>query len=419
MNLFKTSAYTFISTAIKIGSIFIINKAVAVFIGPSGLAIIGQLQNFTQLTMTAAQGAITNGVVKFTAECAGEKERLRRIFGTSFWITLVCSIITGAIIVAFSKTEARFFLKDETLYSVFIVFGLTVVFFALNGLFLSIINGLQEIKLFVKANILQSVVTLIFTTAMIFLAGLKGALLAMVTNQSIVFFILLFMVRNHSVLRRENLKNTFSGTEAKKLLNYSLMAVISASLTPIAHLIIRNHITAKFGINAAGEWQAIWYISTVYLMVITTTLSVYYLPKLSSIANNTIELRKEILQGYKYLVPFIVILTIGIFLFRGLIIQILFTDEFLSVKRLFLFQLIGDVMKIVSWLLSYVMLAKAMTKTFIATEIIFLIFFVILSILLTNTFGLIGITYAYAINYAVYMFCMFFIFRKLLLYKPR
>jgi PST family polysaccharide transporter len=38
---------------------------------------------------------------------------------------------------------------------------------------------------------------------------------------------------------------------------------------------------------------------------------------------------------------------------------------------LFLWQLIGDFFKIAAWILSYLMLAKAMVKTFIVTEIVF------------------------------------------------
>ncbi len=44
------------------------------------------------------------------------------------------------------------------------------------------------------------------------------------------------------------------------------------------------------------------------------------------------------------------------------IINILFSPQFLPMLYLFKYQLIGDVLKIGSWLLAYLMLAKAMTK---------------------------------------------------------
>jgi PST family polysaccharide transporter len=46
MTLIKTSVLTGISTIIKVISAFVINKVIAIYVGPSGLAIVGQLQNF-------------------------------------------------------------------------------------------------------------------------------------------------------------------------------------------------------------------------------------------------------------------------------------------------------------------------------------------------------------------------------------
>ena len=58
MTLIKTSLLSFIATVVKLLAALVINKAVALYIGPSGLAVIGQFQNMLQLAMTASQGAI-------------------------------------------------------------------------------------------------------------------------------------------------------------------------------------------------------------------------------------------------------------------------------------------------------------------------------------------------------------------------
>ncbi|MCV5857016.1 O-antigen flippase, partial [Escherichia coli] len=64
MTLVKTSLLSLIATFFKMLSGLVINKVVSVYIGPAGLAVIGQFQNFSQLVQIAAQGAINNGVVK-------------------------------------------------------------------------------------------------------------------------------------------------------------------------------------------------------------------------------------------------------------------------------------------------------------------------------------------------------------------
>ena len=83
-------------------------------------------------------------------------------------------------------------------------------------------------------------------------------------------------------------------------------------------------------------------------------------------------------------------------------------------KELFLWQVVGDSLKIGSWLLAYLMLSKAMTKLFIVTEIIFSVSLVILTYLFTNVFGFEGVSIAYLVNYAIYWIVMgLFVFKVL------
>ncbi len=69
-----------------------------------------------------------------------------------------------------------------------------------------------------------------------------------------------------------------------------------------------------------------------------------------------------------------------------------------------------------SWLLGYITLAKAMTKTFIFLEVFGSLSFVLLSIYLIDYYGLVGITYAFCINYLIYFIILIIIFRKELFY---
>ncbi len=81
-------------------------------------------------------------------------------------------------------------------------------------------------------------------------------------------------------------------------------------------------------------------------------------------------------------------------------------------KPLFIYQLLGDFFKIGSWLFAYLMISKAITKTFIATEIIFAASYVALSYYFINYFGIIGATYSFCINYGIYWFFMWRLMKK-------
>jgi PST family polysaccharide transporter len=223
-----------------------------------------------------------------------------------------------------------------------------------------------------------------------------------------VFFITLAFVVRSSWFKLEYFKQGIDKESLVKLSKYSLMAITSALTVPVSHLIIRNYIGENLGWDSAGYWQGVWYISTMYLMLVTTTLSVYYLPRLSEIQDNA-ELKKEIFNGYKIILPIVIVTSILIFLLKEYIIIIAFSDKFMPMMELFAWQLIGDVIKIVSWLLGYLLIAKAMTKVFIYTEILFSALFVVFSVIFVDIFGLVGITYAYSLNYFLHLVMMIFI----------
>lgn len=405
MNLLKTSGLTFISTTIKLLAGLVINKAVAIYIGPAGLALIGQFQNFMTLTMTAAQGAINSGVTKYSAEYGKDSHKLPILFSTASKISLTTSVLVGAVTILFSDYISLQFLKTDSYSYIFVILGFSIVLFVFNSLLLSILNGIKEIKTWVTINIIQSLYSLVFTTLLIVFLGIDGALIALVTNQSVIFFVVLWKLKNHQIIKLKNFKHTFSLVEAKKLSGFAAMAITSAVSVPLSHLFIRNHIGETISWDAAGHWQAIWYISTMYLMVMTTALSTYYLPRLSEISAKA-ELRKELLSGYKIIMPIVLTMSLSIYLLKDFIIWLLFTKEFAPMRELFMWQLFGDVMKLAAWLLAYLMLAKAMTKIFIVTQIVSSLSFVMLSVFFVNNYGLIGMSYAFALNYTLYFLLM-------------
>ena len=410
MTLIKTSVLTAISTIIKLIAGFVINKVIAIYVGPSGLAVVGQLQNFMSIITTFSNGAITNGIVKYIAEYQTIEQK-QKIFSSSIVISLVCSLIISIFLFGFSDYLSELILKDIQYSSVFIVFGVTVFLFALNTVLMSILNGQKEIKKYILVNIVGSIFSLFFTSFLIIQLNLMGALYALVTNQSVIFFVTLAFVIKSNWFKLEYFKQGLDKESFSKLSKYSLMAITSALTVPVSHLIIREYIGKNLGWDSAGYWQGVWYISTLYLMLVTTTLSVYYLPRLSEIQDNA-ELKKEIFNGYKIILPIVILVSFMIFFLREYLIYIAFSEKFMPMMELFAWQLIGDVIKIASWLLGYLLVAKAMAKVFIYTEILFSVLFLVFSVIFVDIFGLVGITYAYSLNYFLHLIMMIFIFRK-------
>ncbi len=416
MKLIKTSLYSAISTFIRIISGFVANKIVAIFTGPSGIALIGQFTNFVAIILTISNGAINTGVVKYTAEYEGDEIKLKKLFSTSLIISTLCSVFFGLILFVSSDILSTLILKDSIYKKAIKILGVTVIFYSLNNLFLSILNGKRQIRQYTIVNTLGSIIGLLFTLFLVYFYKTEGALYSIVLSQSIIFFITLLFVIKSKWFSWSYFKYPIDKELLKKLSSFSIMALVSIFTAPIIQMLLREMVISKIDMDSAGYWQGMMKVSDGYLLLVTTALSTYYLPKLSALKENK-DLKNEIIYGYKIIMPVVFIGCLSIYFLRFLIIKILYTNDFIQMENLFLYQLVGDFFKIGAWLLSYLMLAKAMMKIFILTEILFSITHLILGYICIDWFGLKGVTIAFCINYIIYFIFMISYFRKLIFLK--
>ena len=407
MTLFRTSLLNGIAVFIKMLTLLGINKILAVYVGPSGYAALGQFQNAVQMITTFASGAINTGVTKYTAQYNGDEEEQHKVWGTAGTIALAGSLSTAVVIAVLHRSLAIWFLKDPNYGGVFLWFAATLVLFTFNTLLLAILNGKKEIGRYVLANIAGSIFALLATGFMAIEFGLYGALVALAVYQSITCFVTLLICKNAPWFKISYLIGGIDKQTAINLGKYTAMALTSAACVPVSHILIRNHLGEILGWQSAGYWEAMWRLSSAYLLLVTTTLSVYYLPKLSELKASK-DLKREIIQGYKIILPIVALVGLVIYFLRDFVIGLLFTQDFNQMRVLFGWQMIGDTLKIGSWILSYLMLAKAMFKLFMISEIVFSFGFIALTWIFSDLFGLEGVAIAHAINYALYWLAMAF-----------
>ena len=279
---------------------------------------------------------------------------------------------------------------------------------------LSILNGFKQYKLFVKANILVSLLNVTITVALILLLKTYGALLAFCLSQSLVLIVTLFLLRKQLWLRQIQLRS-INWAILKNLSSYSLMSVISIVLATLSQLLVREKLIRAFekNLTQAGIWEGMNKISSAYTMLIIASVSVAYLPRLSELKNYR-DVHREVLTTYKIIMPFMFFSGLIIYLWRNYLILILYSKSFTPMNELFIYQLAGDILRIAGWLIGYLMLARSYIREFITLEIIFNILFVVLSYILIDNIGIKGAVISYLLNYLLYFFACIFFYKKVI-----
>lgn len=409
----RVSSWSAVSTAVRMISGIVSVKVVASLIGPGGMALVGQFMNTITMMTSLGTGCIGLGVTKYVSEHREEKEKQQRVIATAVWVTLLASVAVSLLLLSFARPIGLYVFKTDAYRSLVILLGCTVILYAFNALLLAILNGFQHYRKFILINIVSSVAALLLSVALVISFGLYGALVNCVVSQSVVILFTLYFIRKEPWLQKSYLSGGIDRNALRHLGRFTLMAIVSAILVPLTQLVVRGFITNNVSLQAAGLWEGMTRISGMYLVFITTSIGTFYLPRLSELQERA-QLRREIFQVAKMVLPALAVICLVIYLSRGMVVRILFSKEFLPMADLFGYQMIGDFFKIASWLLAYLFWAKAMTRHFIITEIVFSLLFIGLSVAGVKIFGLEGSVRAYALNYLLYFITLLFLFRELL-----
>lgn len=411
-NLFKITSLNSLSVIIRIGIGLITSKLLAVFVGPGGMALVGNLRNFSSSLESISNLGFQNGIVKYVAENKQNKEHLQKIFSTVFISLLAVAIVLSSILYFFAAYWNKAIFGNNFEYDIiFKATALALPWFSISIFLLSVINGLGKFKEVIWINIIGNAIGLLVSISLILQYRTLGALLSIVISPALLFFVTFYFITKEFNFFRTIHLNFFDFQVIKNLSSYSLMALVSTVLGPLVFLAIRKNVIHVVGLEQAGFWETMTRISTYYLMFVTTILTVYFLPKLAVTKTNK-ETKKVFWDYYKTILPVFVVVLIVIYFLRFFIVKMLFTNEFLPVTNLFFWQLLGDVLKVASLILGYQFFAKKLTAAFIISELVSLAVLYFLSIYLIKIFEIQGIVIAQALDNFIYLFVLCVYFRK-------
>lgn len=405
MNLAKTSLLNGLAAVLKLLTTLGLNKLLAVYVGPAGYAVIGQFQSFVAILGSLAGGALNTGVTKYIAQHHDRPERQSQIWQTALGIGLIASLLLGIFLITARDPLSEALLGTKTHSDVIVWLASSLPLLVTNGALLAIMNGRKATRHYVLANIIGSVLTAATAALLVVWQGLHGALIAVTFGQAIAFIATAWLFRRACDIQWSTLFGRIRRQAATNLGQFALMGLTSAIAVSVGQIVIREGLTRRFGLEFTGLWQAMWKISETQLMLLTTTLSAYFLPRFSEIQNGT-ELAAEVRRGYRFAIPVCVVISLLLFILREPLISLLLTKKFLPLQEALGYQLVGDILKVGSWVSAYTMLSHARTRLFISTELIFSGMLVCLILAGASLYGLPGAAIGYGLTYTIYWMTM-------------
>jgi PST family polysaccharide transporter len=402
MNIVRAGFYTSLATAARLLAGLVAIKLVAWFAGPEGVGRLGQFMSLMSLLAVLAGGGISAAIVKYVAEYRDDPPRLSRLLSAALWYAFCASCLMGGAALLLSRQLAAWLLGDPGYAGLIRVLAVAQLGIALLNYILAVVNGFMDVR---RLAFIQAGGALVGMVMMVWLARwlhLYGALLALVLGQLLWLAIALPAWWRSSYFRRRMLRLRYDREMTLRLATFSVMTLTSALLPPLVNIAIRDHLALQFGWEQVGYWQAVGKVSDAYLLFLTAAINIYYLPKLAS-THGREALLAELRSAGRHVLPAVIVVAAMVYALRGWVTWLLFTPEFAPANALYGPQLVGDVIKVASFVLSYLMLAKAMTALFVVSECVFAASYLALVWVFAARYGLVGAMYAFALNYLLYL----------------
>ncbi|MDM2776597.1 hypothetical protein OGY18_05425 [Citrobacter sp. Cpo142] len=405
--IIKTAFWAMSQTLAKLIAGFIIIKLIAKVGGPDALSNFGLYQNLVTVLLMVSGGVMFAGVTSKIARAENNDEFTRFYTGANIFLNRLLLI---SFFVFFPLCIFILYVTVDWMRgNIIALLLLSLPFILLQtrfNFYLAVLNGLSKVNLLARDNIYASILTILIACVAFFITtDWRYFAICMCLGPTLRYIYVVGRNKQEYKLS-ENIKPE---KDLRYLLRYSLVGLISSLCLPIAQIIARNFITNHNGLFESGIWQGLTRFSEVYLVLVSSVLSVYVLPKISP-AKNRIQIKECILPLIILLIPLIGIGVLFIYCLKEYVVIILFSREFLPMQDLFIYQLPGDIFKIFAWVLTFSLLGLGKTKTLIFLELAYFCTYLALVYFAVPIYGVKGAVVAYSASYLLYLFLTIAVF---------
>lgn len=379
------------------------SKFVALFLGPTGMGLMGLLTSTIGILGSMTNFGLGTSAVKDIAAAHGSENQNRvelivSVFRRLVWFTGLAGMIL-AIILSPWLSQITFGNKEHTL--AFIWISVTLLFNQLSSGQLVILQGIRRLNLLARANLVGSALGLIITVPLYYFYRIDGIVPGIIGTSLITMVVARFYSRKtniHSV----NLTSPQVLHEGGNMLRMGFLINLGTLLSLAAYYLINIYISHTGGLEQVGLYTAGFAIVNTYSSLIFNAMATDYYPRLSQVADNHVLSRRTMNQQAEMALLILAPVLIVFLVFIQWVIILLYSKLFLPVHVMIYWATLGMFFKATSWSVAFIFLAKGASKIFFWSELTYYCYFLGLNILGYHLWGLTGLGIAFTLSYLIY-----------------
>ncbi len=389
-------------------------KAAALLVGTAGVGLMGVFNSALGLaSLVAGMGLETSGVRQIAeAMGSGDQERIARTIHAFRRVALLLGA-AGAVLFFLLRYPIAQLTFGNTQYaealgrSEIALFG--IVYATAQS---ALIRGVQRIGDLAKVSVLGIALGTLIGLPVLYLWRMDGIAPYLVISAGLTVLISWWYARRIQ-LARVTVTWAQVAADVREMLSMGVVFMLSGLGTLAAAYLVKVMILRTLGLESAGLYEAASMVSNVYVGFVLGAMGADYFPHLSALSHDDTEsnrlINAQVEVGMLAAAPGILaVLAWGPFL-----LQLLYDATFTPAFEILRWQALGTFLRVFSWPLAYLMLARGKKSLYFWTELSTNVFYLLALLGGVQWLGLAGVGVAFLWMYIYHTAITWIVARRL------
>jgi len=388
-------------------------KAWAVLLGASGLGYMGLLQSLVGLVVMVAGLGIGPGLVRAGAAALARQNVIQIVaLRQAAWLLLsISGTIAILILIVFRTPISRFILDGTEHEAAVALMGVAAVFALATDVQTSTLNAYHRVGALAKLAVLTSILSAAVGVPLVWLLGEKGVVPTIVAAAALGCGVSRFFMAREVSPIPTTMPLRDVRRQALGLIRFGMPYTASQIVGTGVQLLLPIVVLHSLDRESVGFQRAATAISVTYIGFILAAMAQDYYPRVSAVSDQPGVLVAIANQQLRLVLILSAPIIIGMLAIAPILVPLVYSGEFHPTVEILEWQLLGDLFKLSSWTMSFIILARGRSSLYFAVETIGGGTLILFSWLGAQWIGLSGIGVGFALSYAIYWLVVWLVTR--------
>jgi enterobacterial common antigen flippase len=358
------------SAVINIGMGLVRTKAMAMILGPAGFGLMGAFTSIADVARSVAQLGINSSGVRQIAEAhaTGDAQRIARTALVLRRVALGLAALGAGLLALFSNQVATLTFGDDSHATAVALLSLAVALRLLAESHGAMLQGMRHIKDMAKGTVLGAVLGTVMSMPLVYWLREDGIVASLVVVAAMSLAINWWYARRVPLMA---VRLSFAELkhESVEMLRLGVAFMASGLLMMGAAYLVRIIVLRHEGLVAAGFFQAAWTLGGMYVGFVLQAMGADFYPRLVGVAADHAATNRLVNEQAEVSLLLAGPGVVATLVFSPLVLTLAYSAEFSGAVDVLRWICVGIALRVISWPMGFILLAKNARGAFIATEL--------------------------------------------------